>query len=382
MSHYSIFEDFDGSIEDLFLLGEKYTFLAGAGISMDAPTNMPSARDIVRDLLTYCAPPEEVNNLLGLDGLRYELVVEKIQDIHDEDLKFMDYLEIVDLPNLIHFFLAHLIKMGHHVITTNFDYLIENALIDILPENLHFNIYPIITKEDFLSFQDPDILLNAGKYPIFKIHGSKRNFITGQDTQDSLITTISALGREREEGTTFAIEPYKKPAIYNLMKNRTLIVMGYSGSDDFDIGPMLKELPFLSRLIWVEHTSSDQITIRKVKPKGPIENQNQISKLHEALAEIRSQGDIEVFLINVHTNIFIRDHLWSLLLPNTLFDESKILKSDGEIPDFGQWIQPFYSNISLIEKYRFATDLFYNLKDVNAATRCTDKGLALAKQEG
>ncbi|MFX0073412.1 MAG: SIR2 family protein, partial [Candidatus Hermodarchaeota archaeon] len=189
MAENTIFEEYNGTIEELFVPENKYTFLAGAGVSMDAPTNMPSAREIVRILLEYCAPPEEVKNLLSLEMLRYELVVEKIQDNFDENLKFMDYLEIVNNPNLIHMFLANVITSGNYVVTTNFDYLIENALIQVLPENLRFNVYPIITKEDFLAFQEPEKLLKSGKYPLFKIHGSKRNFVTNVNTQNSLITT-------------------------------------------------------------------------------------------------------------------------------------------------------------------------------------------------
>ena len=141
-----MFEIFDGDPEDLFSLEKKYTFLVGAGISIDAPTNMPSATKIVETLLEFCAPPEEVENLLSLNLLGYELVVEKIQQIIDENLKFMDYIELVALANFIHYFLAYVIARGHYVITTNFDYLIKHALLKILPRNQHFNIDPIITK--------------------------------------------------------------------------------------------------------------------------------------------------------------------------------------------------------------------------------------------
>ena len=159
MSNIQLFEPFHGNLEDLFLPEKKYTFLVGAGISMDAPTNMPSAREIVRSLLEFCVPADEIENLLSLNLLRYELVVEKIQNIFDEELKCMDYLELVSSPNLIHFFLANLITKDHYVITTNFDYLIEHALLKILLVNQHFNIYPIITKEDYLSFQEPKRLI-------------------------------------------------------------------------------------------------------------------------------------------------------------------------------------------------------------------------------
>ena len=46
----------------------------------------------------------------------------------------------------------------------------------------------------------------------------KKNTITNEDTRDSSITTISALGRDRDE-KTFAIEDYKKLIILSDLKN-------------------------------------------------------------------------------------------------------------------------------------------------------------------
>ncbi|TFG27739.1 MAG: tetratricopeptide repeat protein [Promethearchaeota archaeon] len=382
MYNNEIFETFDGDLEDLFTPENKYTFLVGAGISMDSPTNMPSAMQIVRTLLEFCTPPEEVENLLSLNLLRYELVVEKIQQIFDEDLKFMDYIELVTSANLIHYFLARLIVRGYYVITTNFDYLIERALINTLPENQRFNIYPIITKEDFLSFQEPKRLIETGKYPVFKIHGSKRNIITGELTQDSLITTISALGREREEGVTFAIEPYKKPAVYNIMNDRTLVIMGYSGSDDFDIGPMLKELPFLSRLIWIEHSFDEEIKITKINKTTNLNELGKLPRSKRFLAEIRTGGDFDIFLINAHTINFIKNKLWKQLLSNLEIYDVESAKSKIHIPGFREWIAPLYKDLPILEKYRLACQLYYFLKEIDATIRCSEIGKNLADKMG
>ncbi|MFX1338750.1 MAG: tetratricopeptide repeat protein [Promethearchaeota archaeon] len=379
MNDIQLFETFHGKIADLFRPENYFTFLAGAGISMDAPTNMPSAREIVKSLLGFCGPPDELENILSLDLLRYELVVEKIQSIFDEELKFMDYLELITSPNIIHLFLAHLIKKGHYVITTNFDYLIEHALINVLPKNQHFSIYPIITKEDFLSFREPRRLIETEKYPIFKIHGSKRNIITGESTHESLITTISALGREREEGETFAIEPYKKPAIYNLMKDRTLVIMGYSGSDDFDIGPMLKELPFLSRLIWIEHSFDDQIKIMKVNKTNNLTSKAHLSHSERLLAEISVSGDFDVFLIKSNTANIIKNELWKILLSNISINHLKLTESVNKIPVFHEWVKLLYQDLPLAEKYNLACQIFYFLKQIDATVRCSEKGKSLAE---
>jgi len=88
------FIEYKESIDSLFSPKSSYTFLVGAGISMDPPTSLPSAVQIVRGLLELFAPSEEINNLLSLKRLRFELVVEKIKNEFDEDLKFLDYLEL------------------------------------------------------------------------------------------------------------------------------------------------------------------------------------------------------------------------------------------------------------------------------------------------
>jgi len=379
MSDEYLFEKFEGGFETLFNAGDKYTFLAGAGVSMDSPTNMPSARGIVRDLLEMCAPPEEVENLLSLNMLRYELIVEKIQNEFDDELKFMDYLEQVTQPNLIHLFLANVIIQGNYVITTNFDYLIEHALMRFLEKDRSQRIIPVITKEDFQLYQHPNNIINANMYPLYKIHGSKRNIIKNKDTKESLITTISALGREREEGKTFAIEPYKKPAVYNLMKQCTLVVIGYSGSDDFDIGPMLKELPFLKRVIWIEHTQSDQYEVFEVDKNKVSQEKEILSHLEQLLIEINS-GGAEVFLIKANTGSFIQNRLWNIFCETISTKDLNVIDSTISIPLFSDWVKILYKYAPLIKKYKLANQIFYSLKQIDATTRCSENGLKHAEE--
>ncbi|MFX1535304.1 MAG: SIR2 family protein, partial [Promethearchaeota archaeon] len=304
-------------INDIFAQDEKYTFLVGAGISMERPTSLPSALTIVETLIRMCAPAEEVDKVLKLNNLRYELVVETIQKHFDPELKIMGYFEHFSTPNILHYFLAQAIKQKHYVVTTNFDYLIEHALLSILEDKTI--IIPVITRKDFLAFSDPQKLLTDGKYPLYKLHGSKRNIITGEETTNSLITTLYALGREREEGETFAIEPYKKPAVNNLLEDRTLIVMGYSGSDDFDIGPTLKELHNTTKIIWISHASESTpeiLTIQQtVEPLDTTDVAREDRLLLEIAHEFKKRKiPLEIYKINVNTAQFVTEIFWSLLL--------------------------------------------------------------------
>ena len=375
----SLLEKYEGKVEDLFPRREKYSFLGGAGISMDAPTNMLSAPQIVKSLLEFCVPSDELERILALKMLRYELIVEIIQ-AYDENLRFLDYLERVEEPNLMHLFLANIICQGHYVVTTNFDYLIEYALKRILPKKKHFNIYPIITKDDFIALKNPETLVKSGKYPLFKIHGTKRNIITGLDTRNSLITTITALGKEREEGKTFAIEPFKKPAMYNVMKDRILVILGYSGSDDFDIGPLLMELPFLKRIIWIEHSMKDQVEIYKINKIPNSELAKDFSHQEQLLAEIRRISDFDVYLIKANTGKFIKEKLWKYILPKVSIPNLEKNRQSVEVPSFKAWIKPIFENISLIFKYKIACSVYQFLKNYNFLEPCCEKAITISEE--
>ena len=51
------------------------SFLAGAGISMDPPASLASARQLIDALITFGAPPDARDGLLAIRQLRYEMLV-------------------------------------------------------------------------------------------------------------------------------------------------------------------------------------------------------------------------------------------------------------------------------------------------------------------
>jgi tetratricopeptide (TPR) repeat protein len=347
---------------------------------MDHPSCIPSARMFVDELFRYYAPEEEIEKLSSLESLRYEFLVEKVQNLFDKELKFLDYLNEVKEPNVIHLFLANMIMRYNYVITTNFDYLIERALqkkLDMFPtfHNYHKKAMVIITKEDYqkrVSF----------KFPIIKIHGSKMDVLTGRLTKDSLITTISALGREREKGETFAIEPYKKPLINEVMNGRDLVIMGYSGSDDFDISPMLKELNNMKRIIWIDHDHSLTPGKEEIFKYNVVEDlsdlrSSELSKLDKLLVELTSNKNIEVYKIKAKTADFVKHQL------APIFKESfdLLTKETPEISSFSKYMQETRFTAPESSKYRLAHEIFYDLGDIESAERTAKQGLNLSKVE-
>ncbi len=367
--------------KDLFSDTKLYTYLVGAGISIDPPSSIPSARMFVRELFRYYAPEEEIEALSSLDFLRYEFLVEKIQNLFDKDLKFLDYLCEVKEPNVIHIFLANMIMRYNYVITTNFDYLIEYALkkkLETYPafHTYHKKVMIIITKEDYqnnVSFQ----------FPVIKIHGSKWDVIKGRMTKDSLITTISALGREREKGETFAIEPYKKPLINQVMDRRDLVIMGYSGSDDFDISPMLKELKNMKRIIWIEHDQNIDPGKEEIYKYKSIESLSELkslelSKTDNLLVELASNKRIEVYKIKTKTILFVKERLAQIY--KEFFETLK--KETPKVLSFSDYMKETHFKASVSSKYRLAHDLFFELGDIESAERTAHQGLTASKKDG
>lgn len=363
------------------LFDEKrlYTFLVGAGVSMDPPSNVPSARMFVRELFNYYAPQNEIDTLSKLESLRYEFLVEKIQNLFDKDLTFLSYLDGVRDPNVNHLFLAQMILRYNYVITTNFDYLIEIALKSQLVgypayDPIYKKVMVIITKEDYeknVHFQ----------YPVIKIHGSKRDSITGRYTADSLITTISALGKDREKGKTFAIEPFKRKLIDSITQGRDLVVMGYSGSDDFDISPMLKELTTVKRIIWIDHnfdTETEEYYQYMPLDMSKLTSLSNISKLDTILLEIASKNKIEVFKVKANTINFVKQRLVKLFhVSINKVKENVLMKGQS----FAKFMEKYHIKKPESFKNRLAHEIYNDLGDIESAERTAKIGLELAKEE-
>ena len=174
--------------------------------------------------------------------LRFEALMQVL--VHasgDSDMQILQCYAACREPNLNHYRLAALLARGHWIVTTNFDTLIEIAC-----QRLSIPFSQIVYEADFHQFdQFPDKFPN----PIFKIHGS---FFKGvHNSRDSMIATLSALfaSGERMSG-----EPYKQRVLERLVKSYPLVVMGYSGADNLDISPILKETASPETLLWINHS--------------------------------------------------------------------------------------------------------------------------------
>ena len=359
-------------IKDLFTDGTKLTFLVGAGCSVDPPSCLPAGHPMMKAMINYTCAASEREKILELKELRFEQLVEIIRDSLDPELKIIDYYGQCDKPNLQHFFLAGMIKKGHFVMTTNFDFLIEYALLQSgVPKN---EIIPIITEQDFESYNNPNELLNEGKKTIYKIHGSTKNVITGLDTRDSLVATIQALGSGKEDENVFQVEPFKRPLFDNISSNRTFIIIGYSGSDDFDIVPTLKVLKNLKNIIWINYIQDDG-GIEKIYEINDtdFEKTKNSDKVNQILFDIsRMHNANHVYRVDANTRNLISRITDIKLNPSP--EPFSITPMD--------WLEDNIKQSSQILQYYIPFKIYYDFDRYKDAMRCIKKIFHIAEKSG
>ncbi|MHA1426722.1 MAG: tetratricopeptide repeat protein [Candidatus Helarchaeota archaeon] len=357
-----------------FLLGdEPKTFLVGAGCSIDPPSCLPSGHVMIEAIIKFSCARSEIDKLIQLTrsgNLRFEALVEIFRNTMDSHLNLIDFYGECNFPNLQHFFLAEMIKRGHFVITTNFDFLIERALYKSgVPRD---EIRPVITKEDYQQYDDPLKLIEKSIKPIYKVHGSTQNISTGEDTRDSLIATLQAFGSNKQGFNIFQIEPFKLPVFKNISNGRSLIVIGYSGSDDFDLVPTLKALKDLRNILWLNHLEKNQESeyITEISADYSPSN-DQFKKTNQILVDIKKINDhINVYRIDINVRTFIRK----------VFGPNSSISSINFIENPLTWIKNNFKPPNDLMKFYFPSKIFFDLSNFDDAKRCNENLLNLANQ--
>lgn len=349
---------------------KKLTFLVGAGCSVDLPSNLSTAKSMMKAIIEYSCPKSEIQKILNINELRFEELVELFRNIIDPDLTILDYYGNCSKPNLQHMFLAQMIKKGNFVITTNFDSLIEYALLKLkTPKEA---IIPVITKEDFEKYYNPYKLIEESKYPIYKIHGSTKNIITGEKTKTSLIATLQSLGANKKGTNLLSVEYYKKPLLEKISETRSLVVIGYSGGDDFDIIPTLKTLKKFENIYWINHKKNEYKS-EEIYEIEQADNElvNGIENINIILASIKKVNfSTKIYKINIDSSILIKN----------LVDFEYELESEPFPITPEQWLRERIKNPNLILKWGLTNKIYYRFNEFNESLRCSEEMLRLSRE--
>lgn len=334
-------------LDSIISLKDPITFLAGAGISVDPPSNLPTSRQIIHALLNHYAPREEIDHLLQISPLKFEFIIECIQNKIDSNLEFLDYLEFPIPSNEIHQMVVQASIHGHWVATTNFDYQLERSMLNLSPSR---KIIPIISKIDYERYFNPNAR-QKDEIWLYKLHGSNQNLVTKEKTKDSLITTLSALGKNRDKGEIFALETFKRPAVSNLIEQRVLLVLGYSGQDIFDLAPFLRDSANPEKLIWIWHSDNDPINLYQIdsNPKDSITDPTIL-----LLKDLAKSKRFKVFILQGPTKEILKTVLQAIHIN----DKSPNIPSADSIPLFSGWLKTLKIP-RFFESYSLAFEIYY-----------------------
>ncbi len=250
----------DVPLETLIDINTKWCFLAGAGISIDPPSGLPSGQQYIKMILSRIVPNELQDTIIGLmepsrageilagNFLRFEQLMEFIREF-DSDLEILEGFKSYTEPNFNHYFLAHMLVNQHSVFTTNFDSLIEYALLRIGQSKKR--ISPIILESDLEVSEDQQ------KIHVYKLHGSVINVISEENTRGSLQASITQIAGDK--GELFTLEKWKIELLTAHLQSSDLMVLGYSGLDELDVIPSLVKIPSDKRVIWIAHEGGRRV---------------------------------------------------------------------------------------------------------------------------
>jgi len=231
--------------------GELIVFL-GAGISKNS--GLPLAHDLETHILkNFGLPIEDINRIIE-SNFPFEAFIGNI--LRNTDISPILKIFEKGQPNINHIFIARLAKAGmiKTIVTTNFDLLLENALINEgLKENENFPIF--FTDEHYANVNYENI---NDKLTIFKIHGSIIE-------DNSIRTILNELAQCR--GSDYFNKLLK--FIYSEGKHHKVLILGYSCSDEFDISPIINKITEeWKNVIIVNHISDIIYKIESIKDKG------------------------------------------------------------------------------------------------------------------
>ncbi|MFX1354910.1 MAG: tetratricopeptide repeat protein [Promethearchaeota archaeon] len=359
------------NFSDLLGDDQKLVFLVGAGSSIDSPSLMPSAYEIMKTLIKFACVESEIEKINQIEELKFETLLEIFYETLDNELLLADLYLQNSIPNLAHFFLVEMAKRGHFIMTANFDSLIEHAMLQ--SEIQKRRIIPVITEKDYEKYNDPEKLYKGGKYAIYKIHSSPKNIITGEDTKTAFLNTIRLLGQNFEKSNLIQLEPFKAQLLENISNERTLVIFGYSGKNDFDIISTLKIMKNLKNLIWINHTSTDTITEEIYKIETQKEEIKKIDELDSFL--------LDVMQINDTINVYRMDTNTSKLLDKYL-EKKDLISSEKFTFNLMGWLQENIKKPDEITKLYFSFKIYYETKRYTDSLRCLERIYRLADEAG
>jgi tetratricopeptide (TPR) repeat protein len=229
-------------IEDV--IANDSVIFCGAGISRHS--GIPVVNEFINYVLEKISSPEDDKNIF-FNETNLRIPFESFIQILKENSNITELLNVFSFgePNSNHLLIASLIKAGKikTVVTTNFDNLIEKALIEepnALRQNNDFVV--LYKNSDFENINWKD-----GKIKIIKIHGSI-------EEPDEIAITLKQVSAHILTKPRMSIIRH----IFSTGDHLNVLVLGYSCSDKFDLCVQIESLETdLKKVYFLQHESND-----------------------------------------------------------------------------------------------------------------------------
>ena len=336
-------------LEQLILnISEKIEFqetaiFCGAGISFNS--GLPLVNELIKYILSRIDVNDSDTKKILNSNLPFEAFIQTLAD----EVSVDNILDIFSKgePNTNHELIAQLVKLGKvkTILTTNFDTLIEQALIKLgLIEGTDFKIYS--TEKEFENIDWQNELIK-----VIKIHGCITN------KKEMAITLELVARRMLIQNKNNVISSFFSNSI-----NPNVLVLGYSCSDLFDISPQIQSIDNnLSQILFLEHNLSEsEIKIEDVslkEYKNPFQN-------------FKGQR------IYLNTDLFIKS-IWKNLLSLNYEHKSTTISWKENID---KWlIESIEYSVGV--KNHISARLFYDIGEYNLSIKKWEQGLMIAQQE-
>ena len=301
------------------------TVFVGAGISVPKPSCLPSAKDVIEQVVQalggHRALDAQCRDLLESvrrANVKLEVLLEIVQRTAPANLsalfKVFDSLN----PNLYHHFLARLLKANSisHIVTPNFDRLIEKAFRDEL------NVF--VTEADHSRRSHP---------AIYKIHGTV-------ERPETIIAVLKQVSR--------GLGSNKRQLLLETL-SQTCIVLGWS-DDDIDLTPAFFQAQG-GLLIWFSFDpgAMSVVDFSVTTPKIP-NLHPRIEKLLREKRGIAISCDPMLFLLTIWRDI------------EKYLGPIPALESEV-IPDSANLISTWANSLTLFERLIIVSDIFRHIAD-------------------
>lgn len=345
------------------IIQKDSVFFCGAGVSLNSGLPIIYGSKYKKNKTVYYSGiADNILQQLGMNEVEIDIIknsnipFEFIIESLAKETNINKILEIFQLgePNTNHFLIAKLAKKGYlkTICTTNFDILIEKAFLkEGLVENKH---YEVIYKEKDYENIDWD----NKKIRLIKIHGSI------EDKKNMAITIRRIANKENNQKRQEAIKH-----IFSKGHHKSVIILGYSCSDIFDITPCIESIGKNGKNIFhIEHCHKDAkkgnafYKIEDIKNK---KEKNPFKKLHGKR-------------LFIDTNEFAKNVWQQCLKEDYFFRQYNNIESSWKSLVV-EWSLTAKDKSDMELKYHLAAQLFWEINVYKLAIKYWEKALQLSK---